>query len=184
MRLNNMDQLKIIADNIKLLADVSNNPPPFWNTQWFSALIGALSALLISWFKDSFSARRNRMLELYDYFSKSGHWFSTESILSEAAIHHYGGSMIKDGETTVLPEKTLSEKMIIQLRTKCKYWTYPICKLRFLFARYERAISKIPNLRVHEVKKTAEYINADAIYNKIQNLAYVKTGESMWTAKG
>ena len=151
-----MDQLNLIADNIKLLVDATNRPLPFWNTQWFSALIGAVSALVISWIIDKISARRDRLWKLYDDISKRIIWLNVEKyFLDVANCTSYSGSEIRNGVTINRPEMTVSEKMVIELRRKYKYWNYPMGRLRFLFKKYEVAINKISNSS--NIKESKEY---------------------------
>lgn len=100
-----------------------------------------------------------------------------------AGMISYGGTMTRDGETTVIPEKSTSEKILIEFRKNYKYWNLPISSLRFLFWRYEKVLYKLPNLNSRELKKTAEYLEAEKIFAKILKLSEKKTGENQWTIR-
>lgn len=172
----NLEQIRVAVQ--------ATSVPHWWNTQWFSSLagavVGAVAALSVGIARDYFSLRRKNLDSWYSHIVGRQ---QPEHLLTTAGITSYGGTMKKDGETTVTPEKSTSEKILIEFRKNYKYWNLPISNLRFLFWRYEKALYKLPNLNIKEVKKTAEYLKAESIFARIIKLAEKKTGENQWTIR-
>jgi len=176
-----MDSINKIAENTEAIATALSRPDPFWDTQWFAALIGATAALLITSLIDQ-TAKRNKILrDFYDKIAKNGHGLSLQSIGVSANIIRYGHTATRNGVSTEVPEKTFSERVIIELRKKCKYWTLPPSKIRFMLKKYEKLLSKIPDTK--NLKTSDGYIEATEYYQKILDFVYKKTGENIWTAR-
>jgi len=90
--------------------------------------------------------------------------------------------MTRDGVTTEIPEKPMTEKIVIELRRHAKYWRFPISLIRFHFWRYEEALRKMPNdISRVEMKTNEKYKAAEVEFNKICRLAEKKTGDTQWT---
>jgi len=176
-----IDSLKSIAVSLER---ISSSTHQWWDTQWFytltGAVVGALVALTVGIARDYFSLWRKNLDNWYSHIVKRQ---QPEHLFTMADMIIYGGTMIRDGETTVIPEKSTSEKILIEFRKNYKYWNLPISSLRFLFWRYEKALHKLPNLSSKELKKTAEYLKAENIFSKIIKLAEKKTGENQLTIR-
>lgn len=173
---NNIEQIRIAMQETTILH--------WWNTQWFSSLtgavVGAIAALTVGITRDYFSLRRKNLDNWYSHIverQQPKHLFET------AFITQYGHKVTQDGKTEVVPEKTFSEKVLIQFRRNYKYWNLPISRLRFLFWRYEKALSKLPHLNKQQLKESPEYLKAQQIFAKIIKLAERKTGENQWTIR-
>ena len=177
------NQLHTIAENSTKIVDLVGRPEHFWNTQWFSAVIGAITALLVTWLKDAYSKRKKKIYSIYDFICQNTTFCSPDSLLGTAGMMQYGCTQTIDGITTIIPEKTISEKMMIELRKKCKYWQLPLSKIRFLFHKYEQLLRKIPDGDRRSIKGSNEYKQIEEIFEKIVKLSQAKTGESEWTAR-
>ena len=149
-----INEIHLLVGQIEALRIVlHDNLSSFWNTQWFSAVIGAVVALTITSARDYFS-RRRKILE--DWYSHIVDTRQPQHIFEMAFMTIYGGKTTKDGEITVIPEKTLSEKILIEFRKNYKYWNLPFSKLRFLFWRYQKALCKLPNVNREKLKKSSD----------------------------
>lgn len=157
---------------------------PFWNSNWFAALIGALSAIVVTSVIDDVRKRRLKLREFYAWIMEQGTFSSPSALLHVARITMYGHTFTKNGVSTEVPEKPLGEKMVIELRKHTKYWLFPYSRIRLLFHSYERTLQKIP---ADESAKTVEsnliYKEAEEIFNKIMRLAERKTGDNQWTVR-
>ncbi len=178
-----MSDIQPIVDSLNAInSTLQKSSGAFWNSQLFAALIGAVSATIIGVLINIISNRRSRLKELYDNLMDRISWYSPDSLMNTARITSYGHSSVRDGVTTIIPEKTNAEKIVIELRRRGKYWKWPICRVKFLFRRYEQALSKLPDsATVTEVKASDEYKAADFIYKRILELVQDKTGENQWT---
>ncbi len=176
-----IDSLKSAAISLE---KISSSTHYWWDTQWFSSLagavVGALAALTVGIARDYFSLRRKNLDSWYSHIVKQQ---QPEHLFIMAGMTIYGGKMTKDGETTVIPEKSSSEKILIEFRKNYKYWNLPMSNLRFLFWRYEKALRRLPNLNSRDIGKTPEYLRAKKIFEKIIKLAERKTGENQWTIR-
>lgn len=176
-----IDSLKSIAISLEKIGSSTHH---WWDTQWFSSLagavVGALAALTVGIARDYFSLRRKNLDSWYTHIVERQ---QPEHLFIMAGMTSYGGKMTKDGETTVIPEKSSSEKILIEFRKNYKYWNLPMSKLRFLFWRYEKTLRSLPNLNSREIKKTSEYLKAEKIFEKIIKLSERKTGENQWTIR-
>ena len=153
----------------------------FWNTQWFAAVIGALSAIIATILVNFISKRRRHMSDLYSSLMSNKSWLYPDSLIDQAKCTSYGCTITKEGKTTTIPEKKINEKTVIQLRRRCKYWQFPICRVRYLFNQYEKAIWQLPDTKVIELKDISEYKNLQKIYQRISDLVEKKTGENDFT---
>ena len=160
-----------------------NKPEVFWNTQWFAAMIGAVAALVVTHFISFYSNRKKILREFYQTLAEKSHNVSLDSLLTMAMITRYGHTLTKDGKTTVIPEKPLGERIVIELRKRCKFWNLPMCLLRHNFYNYEKTLSKLPDLSRLELIETKEYKIAESCFEKITDVIEKKTGESSWTAR-
>lgn len=175
-----MTPIDQIAQNTALIAHSLSRPEQFWDTQWFATLVGALSALLVTYLVNFFSKRNAILNDFYKKMAQDYHICSLSSIVAEAGITLYGHTETVNVESRVIPEKTLAEKVVIVLRKRCKYWQLPYSKIRKMFEKYERLLSKIPdncNKQCEESKLAEEY------FEKIMRHVYKKTGETFWTAR-
>ena len=152
----------------------------WWDTQWFAALIGAFVGTITT---ITVGAWRDRRKILENWYSHIVERQQSEHIFRIAAMTRYGGKTIKDGEITITPEKLPSERILIEFRKNYKYWNLPMSCLRFLFWRYEKTLSKLPNLNQQELSKSPEYLKAHKIFAKIIKLSERKTGENQWTIR-
>lgn len=167
-------ELHAIAINIEELGVlIQNNSRSFWNTQWFAALIGAISALSITFLKEVVEKRSRRMNEIYNWLMGNKWALSLDSFVDSATHTSYSK-----------PDKPIGEKVVIELRRHCKYWRFPLSKVRYLFQKYEKALWKLPNLPNRErekIKNSDEYVVAEKLFRKISELVEKKTGENWWT---
>jgi len=179
-----VSSLNLIAGNIKQLIAILQvtYQVHWWNTQWFSAVIAVIATLAVSSANNYHNNRKRRLYEFYGWFMKQQVFINTESLLQMGRMTTYGGTLTKDGITTQIPEKPIGEKMVIELRSKFKYWQLPIGSIRSLFKKYEKLIYKIPNSNLSEIKATKEYLEAEETFSKIYDTAKRKTGENEWTA--
>jgi|SRR3989344_4617793 len=178
--------LSSIATNLEKISLSTQQATIFhwWNTQWFSSLagavVGALTALVVGIARDYFSLRRKK---LENWYSNIVERQQPQSLFEMAFITSYGHKITLDGKTEIVPEKTISEKIMIEFRQNYKYWNLPLSRLRFLFWRYEKALSKLPHLNQQQLKESPEYLKAQKIFAKIIKLSERKTGENQWTIR-
>jgi len=175
-------ELHKIAESIQdLNVTILNISYNFWDTQWFAALVGALSAIIATIFINFFGKRNQRMKDLYQSLMSNKTWLQPDSLIDQAGCTSYGHTITKNGKTSTVPEKKINEKTVIEFRGFCKYWQFPISRIRYLFNKYEKAIWQLPDRKVIELKDVAEYKNLQKIFHKISNLIEKKTGESEYT---
>ncbi len=141
----------------------------WWNTQWFSAFIGAITGFTGSLLVSKVKERNERLSSFYQWFLKQGSFSSPQGLYHGARVYSYG-----------TPDKPLGEKMAIELRKHTRYWYRPLGKLRFLLYRYEAAIRKIQN--AEDIENQIEYKKAGELFNRVENFVYKKTGENKWTS--
>lgn len=146
----------------------------WWDTQWFSALIGAITGLLGSGAVSAIRERNKRLFNYHQWFLGQGTFSSPDTLLKQAQITSYASAEPGD--------KPLGEKMVIELRSHTKYWYEPLSMIRFLLSRYEAALWKIKNGRKGEVENTSEYKEAEKRFKAVEDFIYRKTGENEWTS--
>lgn len=142
-----------------------------WNTQWFSAVIGAMTGFLGTWVFSTIKTRNERLFQYYQWFLHQGTFSDPEGLLRQAVMTTYGAE-----------DKSLAEKMVIELRLHTKYWYEPMGRFRFLMKSYEKSVSRIKNGRKEDVEKQSDYVSAEKRYQKVMTFVYRKTGESEWTS--
>src|SRR3989344_2903296 len=140
-----INQINLVSTNLNRIADsVSRiSEKSFFDSQLFGAIIGAGSAIFIFLLSEILRyarVRREEVKDLHLKLAKNEHFFSPKSIWREAKHHMYGGT-IRDaeGERTI-PEKPLGEKMVIEFRTRLKYWHFKSLKLKRWFKKLEKAL--------------------------------------------
>ncbi|MBU1557751.1 hypothetical protein KKC45_02210 [Patescibacteria group bacterium] len=175
--LNNINQN---LDSINQNIESSKN---FWDTQWFATIIGVLIAFFVAWLKEVTTSRSERLTKIYNFLVRDKHHLKPDSILSIASMTSYGSTMHKKGIETKIPEKSISEKMVIQLRRRYKYWQFPKSYLSYLFFKYEKSINELSDGKEAEIEVTAEYEEVVKCFQKINDLIEKKTGENEWTAR-
>ena len=72
--------LDTIAQNVKELGVVNVY---WWNTQWFSALVGAVSGLLFSAIYNNLERRQKELRDFYEWFLKHSFSMSPDALLSQ-----------------------------------------------------------------------------------------------------
>jgi hypothetical protein len=143
----------------------------WWDTQWFSAVIGATTGFVGTWIYSAIKTRNERLFQYYRWFLHQGTFSDPEGLLGQAVMTTYGAD-----------DKSLAEKMVIALRSHTKYWYEPMGRFRFLMKSYEKSISRIKNGARKDVKNHMEYKRAEKRFRKVMDLVYRKTGESEWTS--
>jgi hypothetical protein len=143
----------------------------WWDTQWFSALVGAIAGLIGTFLYSSLKNRSKKLSDSYQWFLEQGTFSDPSGLLMQANITVYGNE-----------DKPLAEKMVIELRSHTKYWYNPYGTFRFLLRRYEKSIMRIKNGRTEEVKMQPEYLEAEKRFKKVMDFLYRKTGENEWTS--
>ncbi len=146
----------------------------WWDTQWFSALIGATAALIGGGLLSAIRDRNRRLFEYHQWLLTQGTFSSPDTLLKQAWITSYAGVQEED--------KSVSEKMIIIFRSHIKYWYEPLSWIRFLLWRYEASLRKIKNGKKGEVENTPEYKEAERRFKAVEDFIYRKTGENEWTS--
>lgn len=163
-------ELHMIAENIKNLNTIiQSRSGNFWNTQWFAALIGGLSATIATIIIGFFTRRNQRMNDIY------------HSLMSDR-IGLQPDYLVKSARGFNIPKK-INEKTVIELRRRCKFWQFPISRIRYLFCQYEKAIWQLPDIKTTELEDTGEYKNLQEIFQKISDLIEKKTGENEYTRR-
>lgn len=142
----------------------------WWNTQWFSAVIGALTGFIGSSVYSSLKNRNKKLFDTYQWFLEQGTFSDPDGLLMKAIITQYQNE-----------DKPLGEKMVIELRSHTKYWYEPYGMFRFLLSRYEKSVWKIKSGTRTGVKDQPEYKEAVKRFEKVMNFVYKKTGENEWT---
>lgn len=168
-----INSINTVADNINKLdktLQVSFHIH-WWNTQWFSAVIGALSGFIGTFIFSTIKNRNKRLSDYYQWFLEQGTFSAPDGLLMKAIMTQYQGE-----------DKPLGEKMIIELRSNTKYWYEPFGMLRVLFKKYEISLLKIKSGRKEEVKQQPEYIEAEKRFQRIIDFVHRKTGENEWTS--
>jgi hypothetical protein len=162
-----------IADELNNINNTLQIPSVFhwWDTQWFSGVIGAVTGLLGSYIFHGISARNKRLFDYYQWFLDQGTFSDPETLLRQAASTSYG-----------IIDKPIAEKMVISLRSHIKYWYEPFGRFRYLMYRYENALWKIPNGRTEEIIKQTEFIEAQKRFVEVEEFVHRKTGENEWTS--
>lgn len=183
-----IDEVHAVAENIKEIGAVLNDSSgAFWDTQWFAALMGALVGAFIIFFmnllKEYFGTRRQKLMEIYDELVRHKSWVAPKQLVSKAGITLYGHTMHEDGKTTKIPEKSISEKAIIELRKSYKYWRFPDGVIKRLFEQYENTLRELPSSSVKNIKKSPEYKKAQTAFDRISDFVEKQTGENQWTAR-
>lgn len=172
-----INSVNSLADNIKHLDGTLqlSTQVHWWDTQWFSAVIGASMGFLGTQLYSVLRSRNTKLFDTYQWFLEQGTFSDPDGLLKKAIITQYG-----DGAGVV--DKPLGEKMAIELRSHTKYWYEPYGMFRFLLHQYEKSIWKIKDGRREEVKQQSEYKEAQKRYKKVMDFVYKKTGENEWTS--
>jgi len=167
------NSINTVAENISHLDNTIqiNSHVQWWNTQWFSALIGAGVVFIGTQLFFSLKSRNKKLFDSYQWFLKQGTFSDPDGLLMQAQMTVYGNE-----------DKLLGEKMVIELRSHTRYWYEPYGVFRFLLHRYEKSIWKIKNGRKEEVKEQIEYKEAQKRFQKVMDFVYKKTGENEWTS--
>ncbi|MGZ8227639.1 MAG: hypothetical protein ACXWT3_13535 [Methylococcaceae bacterium] len=179
--------LNEINTNLSIIAQSLANDS-FINSQWFSALIGAGSAIFIVIIEKYISWRKReneRLLDFCKWLNEQWPFRSPDTLLKAARSTVYGHEErnSKTGEVKVVPEKPLGEKMVIELRRDLKWWREPNRTLNKYFKKYEELLSKFDQL--HEADSTLEKQLIDEAmkyYEKIDAYAFKVTGDNEHTA--
>ncbi len=169
---NSMD--KVVAVLNQLNSTISQGSSDWWDTQWFSAVIGATAAMLGSWVVSSFKERNKRLWNYYQWLLHQLTFSSVDVLIKQAQMTSYSGE--KSGD------KTLAEKMVIEFRSHTKYWYEPMSRIRLLLRWYELALWNIKDGKTNEVILTKEYREAERRFKAAEDYLYKKTGESEWTS--
>jgi hypothetical protein len=143
----------------------------WWNTQWFSAVIGAITGFIGTLVYSSLKDRKKRLADYYQWFLNQGTFSDPQGLSSQAMITSYGNN-----------DKSLGEKMVIELRSHTKYWYEPYGVFRFLLSRYEKSVRKIKNCLRVDLENQEEYIEAEKKFKKVMDFLYRETGENEWTS--
>ena len=119
------DALNQINDSLSAIYAISSNTN-FWESQWFSAIIGAGAAISFFSTEKYFSWRKRHKKELLEYckwLNEQWTFRAPDSLLDTArsTIYGYEERNIATGERKVVPEKTIGEKMVIELRRDLKW---------------------------------------------------------------
>lgn len=169
-------ELHTIALNLEQIGVLlQRNVNNFWDTQWFAALIGAVGTLSVILLKEVLEKRSHRMSEIYDSLMEDKRVLTPDSLVDMATSTSYS-----------TPDKPTGEKTVIEFRSYCKYWRYPLSMIRYLLGKYEEVLWKLPNLpngEREEVKNSDEYAKAEKLFGRISELIEKKTGENEWTRR-
>lgn len=165
--------INAVAESVKHLDTTIqiNSNTQWWNTQWFSAVIGAVTGFWGTWIYSMIRTRNERLSRYYQWFLRQGTFSDPQGLLVNAVMTTYGTE-----------DKSLAEKMVIELRSHTKYWYEPMGRFRFLMKSYEKSVSRIQNGPKGDVENKPEYIKAEKRYQKVITFVYRKTGESEWTS--
>lgn len=170
----------------QIVENLSNKS--FLDSQWFAALIGAGSAIIIFSIEKTISWRKRENEKLLDYckwLNEQWVFRSPDSLLNSARSTVYGHEErnLTSGEVKVVPEKPLGEKIVIELRRDLKWWRQPNRKLHRYFKKYEKMLYKFDQLKDDDPEQEKVLIEqALGYYNKIDNYAYKITGDNEHTA--
>src|SRR4030043_1843147 len=135
-----LKQMQEMNNNISELTNIIQTSQSFWNSQLFAAIIGASSAIMVLLIKQLWNwkqKRKDALEKIYKWIAEQNDFWNPRSLFDEASRTGYGCTTRDDvtGGTTNIPEKTLGEKMVIELRSHVKYWKYPSHWLRKLFKK-------------------------------------------------
>ena len=182
-----LNSLNTIADNIKQINTTvhSLSYSHWWNTQLFTSLLTAIVVvfltLLVGELRDYTKERKKILKKFYLYFVKNR---DLDSLLMQAQHTSYGHtSTTGGGETTVIPEKKMSEKVLIEFKQRYKYWNLPHSELRSLLKKCEKQIKTLQDKPLNDLRKTDEYKNMQNVVDKIIKLSEKKTGEDEWSIR-
>jgi len=171
------------------LSDISKalSTQSFWNSQLFAAIIGASSAILVLLIQQFWVWYRNKKHK----FNEVCNWiagkyqFMTPDVLFEIASSTSYGSTVHNKTTReekIIPEKPLGDKMVIELRSKVKYWRFPSFRLRRLFKKYEMSLNKFNDFDSIDGDDLNRLLSESRKYIEIiKNIAFRKTGENDYT---
>lgn len=179
--------LNQINENLISISNFLTNTN-FWDSSWFSAMIGAGTAIAVISIEKYFSLKNQyneKLLSFCKWLNEQWTFRSPDSLLASARSTIYGHEEknITTGEIKIIPEKSLGEKMVIELRRDLKWWREPGFKLKRLFKKYEKLLQKFDNLEDGNIGQEKELLNfASVVFNKIDDYAYKITGDTEHTA--
>ncbi|GEM_PF-2187249 len=173
MKSDLINSINNLSNNINILQDTlrTNLYVQWWNTQWFSAVIGALTGFVGTFIYSSWKNRNKKLFDFYQWLLKQAVFSTPEGLLSTAISTSYGQE-----------DKEIPEKMVIELRSHIKYWYEPLSKIHFLFLDYENSLKKIKNGSKNEIIEQKEFKDAKNKFQKIMDFVHKKTGENEWTS--
>jgi hypothetical protein len=181
--MNVADQLIAINHTLGQIQLALANPP-FWQSNIFAAIIGFSGGLLVFGLDKTtriLATRKRELAETYQWLLGQLAFDTPAALLSNAKSTVYMHTSTRGGRTIHHPEKSTSEKMLIALRRHIKYWTYPrFSKIKRLFKKYERVITKFPEWNNTEIQVHID--RAQEAYDKIEQYLYDQTGENRFTS--
>ena len=170
-----LQQLHTINDTLSELVKAVQSSQSFWNSQLFAAILGASAAISVVMIQQLWNWRKNikeRLEKIYKWITEQNAFWSPQSLYNQASQTSYACN----------PDKLLGEKMVIELRRHVKYWKYPDIRLRNLFKRYEKLLLQFNSCDCSKADSVSKYLaEADAVFTKITERVYKKTGENQWT---
>ncbi len=181
-----ISHLDAVNSNLSSIASTISKKS-FFDSQAFGAIVGASSALFIFFLEKIISFCRKRITQnrkLYFELAEHGDIFSPRNLRERGGMTMYGHTK-KDREgTTVVPEKPLGEKMLIQLRRVVKYWDYRNYWLRRMFKKYSKIIKSFDETSDRDSDEGKKNMKrAELMHTKIMRYVYRKTGEDEWSIR-
>lgn len=160
------DQLTALNSNLTSLIRDQNS---LLNSPLLQTIAGGLAVLLATIAIDYFKNRSWKINKFYDHHLSYLIFYEPKAFYDEARITSYPEEV---------GDKPMSEKMVIELRKKVKYWYLPRSRIKKLFSEYEAILKGFPSEKNEEVA----YLNkAKAHYSRIEAHFFAKTGENEWT---
>lgn len=179
-------QLEVINENLSTLTKAVTSQS-FWNSQVGAAIIGAAAAIfviLIQQFWNWRKKRKEKLDKIYEWIAEKYHFWTPRSLYDQASSTSYGGTShdTLTGETKKIPEKSLGEKMVIELRSHVKYWRFPSYRLKSYFKKYEASLIRFNSLDQNGKDQLQEFFSiSEEFLSKIKDMAFRESGENEYT---
>lgn len=184
--LNIANELHTISQTLIELSNTIGKKS-FWESNVFSAIIGAASAIIITavisinhWLKNK---RRVELKETI-WFAENYVFYKPIDLWKKASHTAYGGKLHDGftGETESIPDKTINEKIVLELRRKIKWWKLKTPWLRRMFSKLQKELELVD---LKAAKSPQEIIQAlqraTDIYELAKSKAYKIHKEDWYT---
>ncbi len=153
------------------------------NQPWFQFVIGSLVTLFVTFVYEWRKERKKSFEHWYKVLTEQHVFYTPNNLIDRARMTSFAGTTMRDGIVTETQEKPLSEKSVIALRSYIGWWKIPKGRLWYLFRKYEKNLSMIPDIsNLNELRETKEHKRTVATYEKIKKQLFKVTGENEWTA--